>query len=354
MFNKIAVSYLIISALILAPGESLADSQVMDYKVSGSSNRIPTIVVDGEREQYTRIVTRELKFRFRMNGRKPKNGAGFSDSRLWIEDQSLNVDPLAHSWTDFTVPVMDIRTWRDPNVRVSAIRICNDELSYQQGADRRKFLKEGRLIERHSAYRMKGSIKWEIRAKSGGSFTDTYYSTYQAPKKKLTVQIKCNSMPILPTATPLSDEVIAEQLEKKNPKLSLRLEPLNVERVGADICPTALRLYGTIKVGRKYQGSAIFVGPHWLSRRKNVKITSSSGGNRNVTATYPINWASDIDESLSAGQSQRKRKRLTFKFNLVNKQGRLDKSVSKTIVVKCKKPRPGNTDEAADELTIEN
>ncbi|WP_114521068.1 hypothetical protein [Altererythrobacter sp. ZODW24] len=346
-----AVATAILAALSSTAAQ--ANGPVVYVKHVGAK---PTIVVDGVGGKYDRVITDKIDFYLKLIGDRPKGAVGDGFGSIKVEGRSVSVESAElHKTHLVRTPVMDLRAWRAVNERVSPIKLCNDELSYQKGAARKKFLKEGRTIWRHSAYEISGSARWSFRKRDGAVNVNTYRKTYDAKPWLLGVNVKCKPIggKATQTTTTALDPSQLPPAKKRKPTISnlaLQINPMNIQRVGKWMCPTQLRLSGRIDVIRPFSGDSIFVGPRWLSRKTKVKFQSAKG--RYITATYTINWQRTGQQSLSAGGSSKPlRQTLDFKFNIAGADGKLIRSAPKRVKIVCKKPKPGQGNNAPGGLT---
>jgi hypothetical protein len=186
------------------------------------------------------------------------------------------------------------------NAAVGPIWECNHLLESVSGSAREEFLFKGVTITKQLAYDIKGKI----------------LATNQTVLVEPPVLIKC---------LPLDHNPI---------RAKLRIEPAKVEKVGKFICPMELQLHGAVESRVKFTGKAIFVGPHYLSAITDLNYTKA--GNRNVNATYKINW-SQTGGFTTAPNQEPKKQDLTFRFNVSDKTGKVVETAEERVQVSCRK-----------------
>ncbi len=320
---------------------------------AGPPYKPPTIVVDGDTKRYNKVITEELSFYYYLKSRKPENSKSFQYGTIEIEYHRKRVSGVQSGETvEFELPVQDLRTWKNSDLRVSPEKLCNDELSYKSGAERRKFLKKGGTIWRHSAYKIGGSALWVMKRRKGLS-VDFYERTFRAPAYLIGVYVECKGLErprgtktTSTKAFPGANEGERNRAKPTLENVSLKISPMSLKRVGRYLCPTQLRLNGRVDVRREFTGHSIFQGPQWLSRK--TAIAFQKAGGRNIVATYPIDWNRGVGESLSAGSNgKRKSQTITFKMNVSGRSNQLIGNTSKTIKIICKKPKdnPGGSND---------
>ena len=79
-------------------------------------------------------------------------------------------------------------------------------------------------------------------------------------------------------------------------------------------------------------------------------IEDQSAGSRNATATYKMDWHK-MGGLTTAPNAEPKKQKLTFHFNISDKDGKLLKSVEETVEVSCKKIKV-NAPTAGDGMTV--
>ena len=92
----------------------------------------------------------------------------------------------------------------------------------------------------------------------------------------------------------------------------------------------------------------MFVGPHYLSKISDV--TLKRGLVNTVTATYPMTWHKMGDKAIAPNAAPAKQK-LTFRYNVSNKDGKVLESAERTIEVSCRKIAV-NAPTAGDGVTV--
>ncbi len=297
--------------------------------------KTPVIVVDGHGGGYDTVVTKQLDFFFILKGRKPKTGQR-ATGKIFVENHYADVDNvLAHEVHKITTPVMDLRAWRAVNERVSPIKLCNDELSYQKGSARKKFLKNGGTILRHSAYEVRASAKWLLKENRVGRFDPTYYRTFDSPKIMTTVYVKCNPIgnkakKATETSTTRVDmgAVMEKQARKKPIGAKILSTPKRFLAAGNFLCPARLRLESQIKGRREFTGDVYFSVKGWKSKKTPIKLNAFS--RTGAVASYPLQW--------QLGGRKNKTKRLTVKLHVLNQRNVEKQVIEKKVTIKCRKP----------------
>jgi hypothetical protein len=120
---------------------------------------------------------------------------------------------------------------------------------------------------------------------------------------------------------------------------TLRIEPARIERIGGEMCPTQLALYGEVVAIRPFRGSAIILGQGYLS-----PITSLNfpfGGARSVRGTYPLKWGGGAPKSLSGGgPAAPSSQTVSLRMNVANQDKKVIETASETIKVTCERAQP--------------
>jgi hypothetical protein len=313
-------------------------------------NTIAEIKVDGSLQKgpYDSVQSKSLEYIIGARGERHEkmvsdpffeltvDGAGSDD---YSADRGLSED-----WKYFSVS----RDYIDPRAagiegrRVSPIDLCNDRLKAADGSARATFLKKGVTFLYKNAYDITGSasVKMDI-----GTFG------------KDVAESETIRVPVKITCLPLDRPKPRENADTKGPppregremaptikKATLRVEPAHVVQDGKFLCPSQLKLHGYMETIREFHGKALFVGPHYLSAITTLNFQAK--GSRNVTGTYKMNWH-QMGGLATAPNAEPKKQKLTFYFNVSDKDGKLLKSVEETVEVSCKKikvnaPTAGN------------
>ena len=228
------------------------------------------------------------------------------------------------------------------NERISPIDVCNQNLALKiKNGTGQEFRKNGLTLIHYDAYEMKGHVSY-------GENTATKAAKDYNRSILVPIWIKC-----LPLDRPRPRENAdtkgpppreGKQMQPTIKQMTLRIEPAKVVQDGKFLCPSQLMLHGFVETRREFQGKALFVGPHYLSSIAMLDIQSK--GTRNVSATYKMDWHK-MGGLATAPNAEPKKQKLTFHFNISDKDGKLLKSVDEAVDVSCKKikvnaPTAGN------------
>ena len=252
---------------------------------------------------------------------------------------------LSEDWRHYAVTrdYIDPRAHGIAGSRVSPVDLCNDRLMTADGSARATFLKKGVSFLYKDAYEVNGFVSAWID--KPGVFDK---QVFEAETIRVPVKITCMALGRpRPRENSETKGAPPRQGKPMKPTISavgLRIEPAEIVQDGKYLCPTKLKLYGTVDVIRKFYGQALFVGPHYLSNITTLNYPDK--GHRNVTGTYPIEWhkagAFTVDPSAAPAKQT-----LSFRFNVADKDGKVLESAQKTIEVSCRKikvnaPTAGN------------
>jgi hypothetical protein len=225
--------------------------------------------------------------------------------------------------------------------------VCNDRLNRTNGAAHVQFLKTGAVIQYPKAYWLQGWVEWIIDKRVGFDEIKRYSEEMQVP-----VRIECMALDRPRASKDTSTTGAPGPKGKPVPptisKATFRIEPAKVVQDGKFLCPLELKLYGHVETAREFYGKALFVGPHYLSAITTLNLQGK--GSRNVTATYEMNWHPMGGFTTQPNAAPAKQK-LTFHFNVADKDGKLLKSVAETIDVSCKKIKVA-IPSVGDEMTV--
>jgi hypothetical protein len=325
----------------------------LPIKKGGTHNAIPEntvaeIKVDGtlQKGPYDSVVTKTLEYIIAARGERHKRLIGPLFS-LTLDGHGNGGGDIGEDWKYFALS----RDYIDPRVtgvegrRVSPIDLCNAELNATKGAARTAFLKKGVAFVHKDAYEVTGNVS-----------ADTFSGPTPMIEESKTIQV-----PVRITCMPLDRPRPRENSETKGPppregremaptikKATLRIAPAHVVQDGKFLCPTELKLHGYMETNREFHGKSIFVGPHYLSALTTLNLQAA--GSRNVTATYKMDWHK-MGGLAIAPNAEPKKQKLTFHFNISDKEGKLLKSVEETVEVSCKKIKV-NAPTAGDGMTV--
>ncbi len=161
---------------------------------------VPSIIVVGDGERYVRVTNRNISFKLGVTIERPKNLVRQTESILRVGETLVKLDNGRFNGSrvnNYSVPVMDVAAWSNPTMRLSPVRLCNDEIDRRGGDTRRRFLQTGRTLVRHSAYTVSAIAVWDVREKRRWPLPGhaTKRRIKEAPPQKLTVNVICSPMP---------------------------------------------------------------------------------------------------------------------------------------------------------------
>jgi hypothetical protein len=310
-------------------------------------NAVAEIKVDGNlhKGSYDSVQTKTLEYVIAARGERHKKFVG--DPSFWLTIDgggSSGRSEISEDWKYFSVA----RDYVDPrdavidNRRVSPVDLCNAKLNAAGGSARATFLKKGTSFMHKDAYEVEGTVSAEI-AKA---------TKYEYVEESETIRV-----PVKITCLPLDRPKPRQKSETKGPppregkemkptisEVGLRVEPMQITQMGKFLCPAQLRLYGKLETIREFTGKSVFVGPHYLSKIND--ITLKRGLVNTVTATYPMTWQKMGDKAVAPNTAPAKQK-LTFRYSVSNKDGKVLESAERTVEVSCRKievnaPTAGN------------
>ncbi|HEV8388530.1 MAG TPA: hypothetical protein VGQ35_01740 [Dongiaceae bacterium] len=343
-------------------GAAQADPIQIGVSTNPNSYGVAEIKVDGPTADgvYTEIRNETLDYIVSARGDRPKKATG--NGRFEI--QVLKDSPLvsAHNAYQYVNGELgeDLRNYKlsmayvDPwshtivNERVSPIEVCNDNLKIRKADERREeMLKKGMSILYQDAYKLRGYVEYPIKAAAFDKDTKWYAEIVTMP-----VKITCMPLERIRPREKTSTKGAPPRQGKPMPptisKATFRIEPAQIVQDGKFLCPSQLKLHGYLEAIREFHGQSIFVGPHYLSAI--TKLDFQAEGSRNVTATYKMDWH-QMGGLAAQPNAEPKKQKLTFHFNIANKDGKLLKSVEETVDVSCKKIKV-NAPTVGDEMTV--
>jgi hypothetical protein len=312
------------------------------------ANTIAEIKVDGSLQKgpYDSVQTKTLEYIIAARGERHKKLIGPMFS-LTLDGHGDGGGDLSEGWKYFSLT----RDYIDPRAtgiegrRISPIEACNDKLKATKGAARTAFLKKGVAFVHKGAYEVTGHVS-----------ADTFSGPTPMIEESETIHV-----PVRITCMPLDRPRPRENSETKGPpprqgremaptikKATLRIAPAHVVQDGKFLCPTELKLHGYMETIREFHGKSIFVGPHYLSALTTLNLQTA--GSRNVTATYKMDWHK-MGGLTTQPNAEPKKQKLTFHFNIADKDGKLLESVKETVEVNCKKIKM-NAPTAGDGMTV--
>ena len=336
----------------LAHGASApAQAGPIDLAVSTSpyDNAVPEIRVDGPTATggYTEVTTKTLDYIVSVRGDRPKRpkGGGY----FWVDFGSDLVDgKISGDWTNYklSTPYVDPRSPQVVNDRISPIDTCNQNLALKtKNGMGEEFRKKGLAFIHYDAYEMKGHVSY-------GNNTATQAARNFNRSILVPVSIKCMPLdrprPRENSGTKGPPPREGKQMAPTIKQATLRIAPAHVVQDGKFLCPSELKLHGYLETIREFHGKSIFVGPHYLSAMTALDLQAA--GSRNVTATYKMDWH-QMGGLTTKPNAEPKKQKLTFHFNISDKDGKLLKSLEETVEVSCKKVKV-NGPTAGDGMTV--
>jgi hypothetical protein len=308
-----------------------SDLDEIQLRINPDLTDIGVVKVDGEADgTYNKILTKTLEYGVYVRGDPPPDAVpGTSILSLGLYGGDWISSKITADWTRYTlsipyhdfpyIPTMSYLPYKSP------VGMCNDRLRQSSGAARNAFLKKGDTMIFEGAYELRSVLGWKLDNWHGG---DTWRRHMNVP-----VKIKC-----LALNRDRSQDGGPSRTSGTMPPLfwstTPKIEPAKMVRDGRYMCPSQLKLYGFVETGRKFQGKAIFMGPHYLSAI--TPLNFSYAGTRNLTATYPVKWK-EIGGLTTTSDPKPKKQKLTFRFNIADLNGKLLRSVEKTLNVACNK-----------------
>jgi hypothetical protein len=290
-------------------GAAPADFKPIEVKLD--EKETGTIEVYGiHLDAYRGVATDKLHYSIWAHGDTPAS-QGDTLPRLqlqMVEDEKWVTKfeaPLYEDWNKYGIsfPYQDAPAGYS-DTRLAPIHRCNERLMQTTGEARKDFMYKGATITVAKAYVFRGFVP---SVDGGGGKVDWMY----AP-----LTIKCLPLDHVPV------------------RASFRIEPAKVEKVGKFLCPMELKLHGFVESRTKFQGKAIFFGPHYLSAITDLDYATA--GSRNINATYKIKW-NQMGGLTTAPNTEAKKQDLLFHFNITNQNGTLVRTPEERVQVSCRK-----------------
>ena len=312
-------------------------------------NSIAVIIVDGASKTgpYDAVKNETLDYNVAARGSKPKKATTGGWLDIYFGDGKAE-GMVSNDWSYHKISMSYQDPWSNEfsGLRVSPVDLCNERLKQTSGATREAFLKKGVIFPYKDAYEFSGTVEWMLKKPFGFEEPKTYSESARAP-----VGIRCMALgrprpgDTTTTGAPPRE---GKPLPPTISKATFRIEPAKVEQDGKFLCPAQLKLYGYVETIREFYGKALFVGPHYLSAITTLNFQDK--GSRNVSATYNIDWHKQggFTTAPNAGPKPQK---LTLRFNIADKDGKLRKQVEETIEVSCKKIKVA-VPTVGDEMTV--
>jgi hypothetical protein len=295
----------------------------IELKVQDSG--IGIVQVDGpDGGNYTEVLNDTIEYRVSVRGATPYDaieGTSQLKLRLVPHGEDREVGQISEVWKTYKLSMAyhDLPTYG--SVPISPVKLCKQRLSETSGAAREDFMNKGITFIQSVLWLARGSVNWDRYA----GHTDKVESA----SIHLTLKIQCLALNRMVT--------------------KLRIEPAKVTQLGKFLCPMELKLHGFMSSRDEFSGKSLFVGPYYLSAITPLQL--EAGDNRNMSATYKMNWRPKTDALAVAPNVEPKKQKMTFRFNIADQAGKVVKSVEKTIEVSCKKIKV-NAPTAGDGMTV--
>jgi len=308
---------------------SAAHAEILKIGVATKTHSIPVILVHGDKNGYSKILTDKLTYHIytKMNYPKKSKGPSFGYLRLGGKPTAIEPNPETTTY-EITIP------YKNPSGD-SPVKKCNAWLKTQTGDKKEKALKEGTRINIQGAYRATANASYKQKK---GAFwnNEEAYASIDVP-----VGVRCIGLNAPAPRKGHSTKQRERETKAKHLslyKLTLEAKPGDQQKINGQICPTKAYLYGKIKAYQPVEGSAVLFGPGYISPITKVDIPKD--GQSTVRGTYPIDWSSDGSSELTVDNSKPNTKKFDITFNLSNKDNKVIKSTGKkTFTVTCKKPK---------------
>jgi hypothetical protein len=305
---------------------SVPDTLELMMDTGPESSDLAVIKVDGKPNgRYDKVLTDTLEYDVSVRGDRPDDGVA-PVLGLHLEDEVSDAFEWSADWKKYTLTM----PYRDPE-GTTPIKLCNNRLKKTSGAEREEFLKTGTTFSYHDAYTVHASIAWHI---------DRIQDDFSKWREEMTVpvKIKCLGLnrhwkPSRTTPPPTPSRTTPPLFSKA----TFEIEPSKVIKDGKYLCPSELRLYGYLEANGAFEGKSVFIGPNYLSALTELKLYKADS--RNVIGTYPIKWHQVGGLAAQANPKPADQK-LAFRFNISDADGKLVKSMEKTITVSCGKIKP--------------
>lgn len=338
------LSTLVAATMMVGIDRAQADDQIEIKVNSNNMVEIATVEVAGKYEdgRYSGVPKLPLRYVVAVRGAWGYGGSGRPQFWLWVTPWMWSHpihESLFEDWEKYVVT----REYRDPmfagaaNQDISPIDLCNDKLEQVHGSARESFMKQGYTFVYPQAYEIAANV-YVSNDNVDDPATENYVSI------KVPARIVCKPL----TAAPAAPAATRDPTPPLFSKVTLRVEPAQIVKMGKFLCPSKITLHGSVEATREFHGKTLFVGPHYLSNI--TAINFQAAGSHNVAGTYTMNWQ-QIGGLTTAPNSEPKRQRLTFHFNIADNGGELWGSAEKTIEVSCRKIKV-NAPTAGDGMTV--
>lgn len=339
------------AASLLAGGHAVANDQIaISVSRNANDHAIAEIEVDGDDDNgpYKKVVSDDLRYIVSVSGAWNYEGAGQPTFSLWMDP--YGGEGVKGDLTHHPVKYQIKHFYRHPrsqdavNLQVSPVDLCNARLQQKHGAARAEFLKDGVSFLHENAY--------DIGANAFPPPNNAFVPNgYRYEGIKVPVRIVCKPLdrirPRKDTSTTGAPPRHGQSLQSAM-DVDLRIEPASIVKDGKFLCPSQLKLYGHVETGFKFQGKALFVGPHYLSAITPLNLPAK--GTSNIVGTYKMDWH-QMGGFTTAPNAEPKKQKLTFHFNVVDGNAKIVKSAEETVEVSCKKIKVA-VPTVGDEMTV--
>lgn len=337
-----------VPVLAIAAPEARATTVIEAFQVSPDSDAgigQTRVVVEGNRQRYTRVKTQTVSLWVRMKGHPPARSRGHQGSQMkiasFVYDFGEPDEPRIYR--------VDLPYQPPKNGSFDTVLFCNGKLNALSGNARVDFLRNGGTYTVRNAYDGELRSSWLVADRPGIGFEDPPTVQTWENSVEIIAQIKCAPLNRNAGATRTNPEGNARRTNpdrspsgnpgsrRTNPPptvkpLSLTAAPANIEQVGRWRCPSTVRLRGRVDVRRAFNGKAIFVGAQWLSTPSDLAFGGEGG--RYIVASYPLDWQIG---GLTSSTSSAPRKQLSFTFNVSDADGELQRSKRRNMTVTCQR-----------------
>lgn len=322
-------------------------------------NAIAEIKVDGDSERYKSVKNKKLNYIVAVRGDKPQKATGGGSLDIYLGDAKVDAT-ISASWAFHKISATYEHPMSDefPELRVSPVDLCNERLEQTSGKARKEFRKDGATFAIQKAYPLVGSVEWWIKKWSGLSEPKGFGERTHAPVKITCMPLARHdedpNAPSRTTPPPTPSRTTPPPTPSRTTpplfsKTTFEIEPSKVVKDGKYLCPSELRLYGYIETSHAFEGKSIFMGQHYLSAVTELDFPKG-GSSRNVIGTYPIKWH-QLGGLAAQPNAKPADQKLAFRFNISDSDGKLVKSMEKTVTVSCSKIKP-NDAAVGGEMTV--
>jgi hypothetical protein len=297
------------------------------------------IIVDGSSSsQYDKVVSKSLDFWVSVSGATPDNADSFRRLKLIAGGKEIDAEkPGTPRIYKISAPYSNPRSETVVNQKISPVDICNTEINKRSGAARAAYLKSGGTILAEDAYGLKAVATWWL-VPGGIGFKESYNRDFVSDARANAV-IECRALdrpkPRTETHTQGAPSKPGQRLESPVKTVALKAEPFANATIGAQQCPTRIRLYGFVETRRAFAGQLIFMGPYFLTPLE--KLDFKAAGTRTLTAEYPVKWGDNAGTKIS--EPGLKKQSVTLRVNVTNANGKVLESDSQTVQLACKATR---------------